>query len=315
MVYFQVHIPEHPWLLWKGGGWALCLDGGLPLTWCNQCITTCLYSVFGSGCPCTYFGWPWCILLEHYFSSGSTRLGRPTSLGSLADLALYRRLFFPNPRSLNVGHWCETWNIRKAGRANIDMLEFWCWRRRLCFPGMDIIMVKPLGNYGCHIGLEPARYRDINTAKTVVGNLQNWPTKAGGRSTKGPAVAGTICRDCNGVFAIRTVICIVTCTSLLKQTHITAVWVSRLVLGHAIAAIPAAIPDVAIIKAYGAVERLHARPSSLTVCLDYLFYLISWQTKFSIPMFAMFCCLSKMTRIIVIWRLPHKRWRHVTDNG
>ena len=36
-----------------------------------------------------------------------------------------------------------------------------------------------------------ARYRDINTAKTVVGTLQKWPTKAGGRSPKGPAMAGT----------------------------------------------------------------------------------------------------------------------------
>ena len=36
-----------------------------------------------------------------------------------------------------------------------------------------------------------ARYRDINTAQTVVGALQKWPAKAGGRSPKGPAVAGT----------------------------------------------------------------------------------------------------------------------------
>ena len=36
-----------------------------------------------------------------------------------------------------------------------------------------------------------AEYRDINTAKTVVCTLQKWPTKAGGRSPKGPAVAGT----------------------------------------------------------------------------------------------------------------------------
>ena len=34
-------------------------------------------------------------------------------------------------------------------------------------------------------------YRDINTAKAVVGTLQKWPTKTGGRSTKGTAVAGT----------------------------------------------------------------------------------------------------------------------------
>ena len=32
---------------------------------------------------------------------------------------------------------------------------------------------------------------DINTAKTVVGTLQKWPAKAGGRSHKGSAVAGT----------------------------------------------------------------------------------------------------------------------------
>ena len=31
----------------------------------------------------------------------------------------------------------------------------------------------------------------LNTAKTVVGTLQKWPTKAGGRSPKGPALAGT----------------------------------------------------------------------------------------------------------------------------
>ena len=36
-----------------------------------------------------------------------------------------------------------------------------------------------------------AGYRDINTAKTVVGTLQKWSTKAGGHSPKGPAVAGT----------------------------------------------------------------------------------------------------------------------------
>ena len=36
-----------------------------------------------------------------------------------------------------------------------------------------------------------AGYRDINTAKTVVGPLQKWPAKAGGRSLKGPAMAGT----------------------------------------------------------------------------------------------------------------------------
>ena len=34
-------------------------------------------------------------------------------------------------------------------------------------------------------------YRDINTANTAVGTLQMWPAKAGGRSPKGPAVAGT----------------------------------------------------------------------------------------------------------------------------
>ena len=37
-----------------------------------------------------------------------------------------------------------------------------------------------------------AGYRDINTAKTVVGTLQKWPAKAGGRSPKGPAVAGIL---------------------------------------------------------------------------------------------------------------------------
>ena len=36
-----------------------------------------------------------------------------------------------------------------------------------------------------------AGYRDINTAKTVVGTLRKWPTKAGGRSPKSPAMAGT----------------------------------------------------------------------------------------------------------------------------
>ena len=33
--------------------------------------------------------------------------------------------------------------------------------------------------------------RIVNTANTVVGTLQKWPAKAGGRSPKGPAVAGT----------------------------------------------------------------------------------------------------------------------------
>ena len=36
-----------------------------------------------------------------------------------------------------------------------------------------------------------AGYRDINRAKTVVGTLQKWPAKAGGRSPKGPAEADT----------------------------------------------------------------------------------------------------------------------------
>ena len=36
-----------------------------------------------------------------------------------------------------------------------------------------------------------AGYRDINTANTVVRALQKWPAIAGGRSPKGPAVAGT----------------------------------------------------------------------------------------------------------------------------
>ena len=35
---------------------------------------------------------------------------------------------------------------------------------------------------------------DINTAKTVVGTLKKWPAKAGGRSPKGPALAGTTVR-------------------------------------------------------------------------------------------------------------------------
>ena len=35
-----------------------------------------------------------------------------------------------------------------------------------------------------------AGYGDINTAKTVVGTLQKWPIRAGGRSPKGPAVTG-----------------------------------------------------------------------------------------------------------------------------
>ena len=35
-----------------------------------------------------------------------------------------------------------------------------------------------------------AGYRDINTTKTVVAALQEWPAKAGGLSPKGPAVAG-----------------------------------------------------------------------------------------------------------------------------
>ena len=43
----------------------------------------------------------------------------------------------------------------------------------------------------CHEWQVAARYRDINTAKTVVGTLQKWPAKADGRSPKGPAVAGT----------------------------------------------------------------------------------------------------------------------------
>ena len=34
-------------------------------------------------------------------------------------------------------------------------------------------------------------YKDINAAKTVIGTLQKWPAKAGGRSPNGPAVAGT----------------------------------------------------------------------------------------------------------------------------
>ena len=36
-----------------------------------------------------------------------------------------------------------------------------------------------------------ARYRDISTARAVVGTSQKWPTKAGGRSPKSAAVAGT----------------------------------------------------------------------------------------------------------------------------
>ena len=36
-----------------------------------------------------------------------------------------------------------------------------------------------------------AGYRYINTTKTLVGTLQKWPTKAGVRSPKDPAVAGT----------------------------------------------------------------------------------------------------------------------------
>ena len=76
VVYFQVHMPEHPWVLRKGGDWALSLDGGLPLSWSNQC--THLLSVIRSGCP---FAWPWC--RPRAYSSGtlvsscSTRLILP----------------------------------------------------------------------------------------------------------------------------------------------------------------------------------------------------------------------------------------------
>ena len=73
-------LAKHPWLLWKGGDRALSLDGGLPLSWSNQ--RTHLLSVFGSGCLCSYLGWPWCILLAHSFFPGSTRL---------TPLALYHR--------------------------------------------------------------------------------------------------------------------------------------------------------------------------------------------------------------------------------
>ena len=44
-----------------------------------------------------------------------------------------------------------------------------------------------------------AGYRDINTAK-VVGTLQKWPAKAGGRSPKGPAVAGTTIKVSQGEY-------------------------------------------------------------------------------------------------------------------
>ena len=36
-----------------------------------------------------------------------------------------------------------------------------------------------------------AGYRDITTAKTVVGTLKKWPIKAAGRSPNGPAVTGS----------------------------------------------------------------------------------------------------------------------------
>ena len=36
-----------------------------------------------------------------------------------------------------------------------------------------------------------AGYRYINTENILVGILQKWPAKAGGRSHKGPSVAGT----------------------------------------------------------------------------------------------------------------------------
>ena len=42
-----------------------------------------------------------------------------------------------------------------------------------------------------------ARYRDINTTKTVDGTLRKWPAKPGGRSPKGPAVAGATVRSSN----------------------------------------------------------------------------------------------------------------------
>ena len=58
--------------------------------------------------------------------------------------------------------------------------------------------------YTCHERPPPVRsesgaswqvaagHRYINKAKPVVGALQKWPAKAGGRSPKGPAEAGTM---------------------------------------------------------------------------------------------------------------------------
>ena len=45
-----------------------------------------------------------------------------------------------------------------------------------------------------------AGYRDINTAKTVVGTLQKWAARAGGRSPNSPAVAGaTVSSSCYAI--------------------------------------------------------------------------------------------------------------------
>ena len=45
--------------------------------------------------------------------------------------------------------------------------------------------------FGAKLAPRGRRPSDTGTAKTVVGTLQKWPAKAGGRSPKGPAVTGT----------------------------------------------------------------------------------------------------------------------------
>ena len=67
--------------------------------------------------------------------------------------------------------------------------------------GMEVVIIV-LYSDTCHKRPSPIRresgsssqvaagYRDINTAKSVVCTLQKWPAEAGGRSRKGPAVAG-----------------------------------------------------------------------------------------------------------------------------
>ena len=65
-----------------------------------------------------------------------------------------------------------------------------------------------------------AGYKDINTAKTVVGTLQKWPTKAGGRSHKGQAMAGTTVASLNKIFHIKTVVNYTDTDDVMRNTVI-----------------------------------------------------------------------------------------------